>query len=393
MKQLLLTTVLLLVLTSCSGRKQIEKAISYGNYDQAINNALQKLKNNKDKARKQDYVLMLEDAYYKVLDEDLATINRLKKDGNPELYNAIYKRYLDLEARQNAIKRVLPLQINGKQLNLKFNDYSSALVSYKYKTSEYLLTEGSNLLNTNQKANARKAHEFFSYIDRINPNYKNTRQLIPEAYQKGMEYVFVSIENSTNQIIPQNLQAELLDFNTYGLHQFWVTYLTNYDTVTDYDYALQLKFKQINISPEQVNEREVLREKQIVDGWEYLTDNNGNVVLDSLNTAIKVDKIIDVKARFIEVQQHKTSQVIADVVLTDLKQNQIIDTFTLDSGFTFENVFGRARGDRRALLKEDRELLEFQHVAFPSNEQMVYDTGEDLKQQLKSLIKSFNFNE
>ncbi|WP_456438596.1 lipoprotein, partial [Psychroserpens sp.] len=43
MKQLLLTTVLLLVLTSCSGRKQIEKAISHGNYDLAINDALRKL--------------------------------------------------------------------------------------------------------------------------------------------------------------------------------------------------------------------------------------------------------------------------------------------------------------------------------------------------------------
>jgi len=30
-------------------------------------------------------------------------------------------------------------------------------------------------------------------------------------------------------------------------------------------------------------------------------------------------------------------------------------------------------------------------VPFPSNEQMVYDTGEDLKQKLKSIINRYNF--
>ncbi|MFT4806578.1 MAG: hypothetical protein ACI9YE_003814, partial [Psychroserpens sp.] len=113
MRQLLLTTVLFLVLTSCNGRKLVESAINQGNYDQAINDVLIKLENNKDNKRKQDYIVMLEDAYHKVLEEDLLDVVHLKKDGNPEQYKAIYETYLDLEARQNAIKRVMPLQISG----------------------------------------------------------------------------------------------------------------------------------------------------------------------------------------------------------------------------------------------------------------------------------------
>ena len=53
MKRLLLCTVLVSVLVSCSAKKQIEEAISHGNYDHAISEALRKLKNNKDKKRKQ----------------------------------------------------------------------------------------------------------------------------------------------------------------------------------------------------------------------------------------------------------------------------------------------------------------------------------------------------
>ena len=49
MKKLLLVTILTALLISCSSRKQVEKAISSGNYDKAINDALDKLETNKSK--------------------------------------------------------------------------------------------------------------------------------------------------------------------------------------------------------------------------------------------------------------------------------------------------------------------------------------------------------
>ncbi|WP_282042930.1 hypothetical protein [Winogradskyella flava] len=392
MKRILLLSVLVSVLVSCSAKKQIESAISHGNYDQAISEALRKLENNKDKKRKQAYVVMLKDAYDKVLDQDLARIAQLKKDGNPELYKTIYESYADLEARQNTIKRVMPLRINGKTITFTFRDYSDAIVDYRYKTSDFLMDKGLDLLDTEDKFNAREAYRLFDYVDNINPNFENVRALMQEAHVTGMDYVRVSVQNETHQIIPQRLEAELLDFNTYGLNQFWTTYHANADASIDYDYAMQLQLKRINISPERINERQLLREKQIVDGWEYLLDDAGNVAKDSLGNDIKVDKIVTVRARFFEVLQTKSAQVIADVVYTDLKQNQVVDNFTIHSGFTFENVFGRFRGDRRALNRDDRNLLRQQQVVFPTDAQMVYDSGEDLKLKLKNIIKSYRLN-
>lgn len=389
MKQLLLTTVLLLVLTSCSGRKQIEKAISHGNYDQAINDALRKLENNKDKKRKQDYIVMLEDAYYKVLEEDLQDLNHLKKDGNPEQFKTIYEIYLDLEARQNAIKRVLPLKINGKTLNLKFNDYTSEIVDYRYKTSEYLIDEGIALLDSEDKYNARKAYDMFSYIERINPNFEETRSLMTEAHEKGTDYVKVSVENQTYQIIPQQLEADLLNFDTYGLNQFWTVYHADAASNIDYDYAMQLQLQRINISPEHVNRTQKLRQKTIVDGWEYQRDHEGNIVTDSLGNKIKVDKLVDVRARYFEVNQFKSTLVQANVVYTDLRTNQILDTFPIDSEFVFEHLYATVRGDTRALNRHEYNLTRNRPLHFPTDAQMVYDTGEDLKLKLKNIISSY----
>jgi hypothetical protein len=221
MKQLLLLTIILSVLMSCSGRKQMEKAISQGNYDQAISKALKKLDNNKNKKRKQDYIVMLKDAYYKVLDQDLSTINHLKKDGNPELYEQIFNIYLDLEARQNAIKAVMPLKIGNKPLELKFNDYSNAIIAYRAKVSEYKYNSALALMESSNKLDFRDAYNVLASIEHINPNYKSVRSLMNEAHQKGTNYVLVSIENQTQQIIPRQLEDDLLDFNTYGLKKFW----------------------------------------------------------------------------------------------------------------------------------------------------------------------------
>lgn len=389
MKKLLLLSVVLLLLIACNTKKQVEVAVNSGNYDRAINTALDKLRKNKDKKRNYDYAIMLQDAYYKVVERDLENIAHLKKDNNPEMFRNIYELYLDLDARQEAIKPILPLNVNGKNIRFTFNDYSNDIISSKTQLSDYLYEKGLNLLESDDKQTIRQAYSELSYLERISPNYENTRDLLSEAHERGKDRILVSILNNTQQVIPQRLEAELLNFDTYGLNKFWSEYHANKVPNLNYDYAMHLNLKQIDVSPERVNQREFLREKEIADGWEYEKDRNGNVVKDSLGNDIKYEKIIKVRGRLYETIQTKSAQVIADVVYIDAQSNQPVDTFTIDSGFVFEHIFARYKGDKRALNKADRQLINNRLLPFPSNEQMVFDTGEDLKLQLKSIINSY----
>ena len=391
MKNFTMLAVLLLVLNSCVGRKQIEKQLNSGNYDLAISNALKKLENNKDKKRKQDYIVMLQDAFYKVVEENHNDINHLKKDGNPEQYQHIFNTYLDLEDRQRAIKAVMPLHIDGKLLTLNFNDYTNSIVDYRAKLSNYKYDTAVSLMQKDNKTNNRIAFDTLEYIESINANFKDVRQLMEIAQHQGTNYVLVVIENQTNQIIPARLQDDLLNFDTYGLNDFWTVYHANTNQSIDYDFSMALQLKRINVSPERITEKQLLRQKNIIDGWEYVLDANGNVVKDSLGNDIKQDKIITAKARFNEFNQFKSTQVNANVVYSDLKQNQVLESFPIDSEFIFDNLYATVKGDKRALTTEDIQILKNRRIRFPSNEQMVFDTGEDLKFKLKNIITRYTF--
>lgn len=385
----LLYAVLFSLLVSCSGKKQIEKALYSGNYNQALQDALRKLENTKDNERKQDFVVMLQTAYEKANERDLKNIKHLQKDGNPEQYKTVYELYLNLEARQNAVKPVLPLQLNGKTIALEFPDYSDAIVSSRADVSEHFYTKGLQLLKSNFKDDLKDAYNTFQYIDQINPNYKDVRNLKQEAHHRGTDYVIVTIENQTRQIIPRQLEDDLLNFDTYGLNQFWTVYHASPSRDIDYDFAMALQLKQINVSPERLHEKEFLREKEFVDGWTYKLDRSGNVAKDSLGKDIKVDKIVSAKARYVEYHQLKSTQVLAEVVYRDLRNNRTLDVFPIKSEFIFENRFAIYKGDKRALDQDDFDLLRHKRLRFPTDADMVYDTGEDLKLQLKDIINAY----
>lgn len=391
MKRTLLYLSMILILASCSGKKQVARALHSGNYDHAMQEALERLRTNKDSRRKQDYILMLSDAYYKAVERDLGDVKYLKHDDNPENYKQLYEIFVDLNQRQNSIKPLLPLYVDGKKIDFKFNDYNASLIKYKNKTSDYLYEQGLKLLESDDKLKIREAHSIYDYIENINPNYDDTRKLLEEAHLRGTDHIVVSVVNQTDQVIPNRLEADLMDFNTYSLNQYWTQYHSNQSGPLDfkYDLGMQLQLKRILVSPEQVDSREILRERRIKDGWEYKKDRNGNVMKDSLGNDIKIDVFKTVRARFFEVEQRKTSQILAEAVYMDLNGNQIIDHFPIDSGFNFMNIYATFRGDKRALTDDDIRLLNNRQVIFPSNEQMVYDTGEDLKAKLKSVISRY----
>ncbi|MFP2997609.1 hypothetical protein ABN763_16955 [Spongiivirga sp. MCCC 1A20706] len=382
MKQLLLLFVTASLITACSSVKKTEKAVATGNYDQAIETALRNLRTNKDKKRKQPYIVLLEDAYAKATARDLDRVGFLKQENNPAKLEELYNTYLRLQRRQDRIRPILPLA--GASFNM--NNYTNDILNTKESLSSFLYGNANELMQSNDKLDYRQAYEDFEYLNKINPGYKNTRELMKEALLRGRDYVLIKMTNDTEVVIPTRLEDELMNIDTYGLNDLWSEYHTEKLKDLNYDYQMELAFRNINISPEQVKERQLVQEKLVQDGFEYELDSNGNVKKDSLGNDIKVDKFVKVTCQYYEFTQFKSSQVTANVNFTDLRNNQLIESFPISSEFVFQHIYANYQGDKRALATELLNYLNARSVPFPSNEQMVYDTGEDLKAKLKNIL-------
>ncbi|MFV8341968.1 hypothetical protein [Flavobacterium sp. XS2P39] len=392
MKKITLFLSFFVFISSC-GVKQTQNLLSSGNYDLAIENAISNLRSNKDKKGKQDYVYLIEEAFAKAKDRDLNTINLLAKDANPVQLEKIYTTYLLLNDRQEKIKPLLPLRLikEGRNAIFPFDNYNDQIIDSKNALSAYLYGNAKKLMLTSDKINFRKAYDDLDYLNQINPNYKNVLQLMDEAKLKGSDYVSVYTKNETRMIIPAGLQNDLLDFSTYGLNDKWTVYHSTKQRGIEYDYGMLINFRQIYISPEQIKEREFVKERMIKDGVKKLIDANGKEVLDEKGKVVMVDNLRTVNARIYEFKQFKSCQITAKIDYINLKSNQLIQSFPLTSEFVFENIYATYKGDRRASDDNYYSYFDKRAIAFPTSEQMVYDTGEDLKAKLKDIISRNKF--
>ena len=267
-----------------------------------------------------------------------------------------------------------------------FDNYNDEIISSKNALSGYLYANTKKLMTTSNKMNFRQAYDDLTYLNQINPNYKNVVQLMDEAKFKGSDYVMVYTKNETNMIIPVRLQNDLLDFSTYGLNDKWTVYHNNKQKGFDYDYGMMINFRQISISPEQIKEKEFVKERMIKDGLKKLIDANGKEVLDEKGKVVMVDNLKKATVRIYEFRQFKSCQITAKIDYINFKSNQLMQTFPVTSEYLFENIYATYKGDKRASDDNYYSYFDKRAVAFPSNEQMVYDTGEDLKAKLKGII-------
>lgn len=385
--------IFVMFIYSC-GVTKTKNLLNEGDYDAAIDNAIEGLRSNKFAKGKQDYVFLLEDAFVKAKERDLRNIDLLTKDGNPNKFNEIYNTYLLLNNRQDKIRPLLPLPLlkKGQNAFFPFDDYNQQIVSSKNILSKYLYDNSKALLLTNDKLKSRNAYDDLKYLDQINPNYKDANNLIGDALFKGTDYVMVYTKNETNMVIPNRLLNDLMNFSTYGLNDKWTVFHSIKSKGISYDYEMILSFRDIQISPEQIKEREFIKERQIKDGQKKLLNENGKVVIDKNGKEVMVDNMIKATVKIFEIRQLKSCLITAKVDFLNTKSKQLLNSFPISSEFIFENIYSNFKGDRRAA--EDNYMNYFNNkvVPFPNTEQMIYDTGEDLKQKLKNIILKNKFN-
>ena len=250
---------LALLLISCSSVKRSEKSLHQGNYDETIEFSIKKIQNGRIK-NVSAHVSLLAEAFQKAVVQDVSRIDLLEKEGNSENSKEIYDKYLALERRQRLIRPLLPLE--GETFEIK--NYNKDIIRSKNNYADHLFSKGTNYLSKNNILDARKAHNYLSRLQRLQPRYNsNIDSLLEEAHYRGTDFVHVVIQNRTEQVIPKRLEQAILDFDTYKLDDFWTEYHSKRERNIDYTYGIVLDIREILVSPERINEKEYIRKKKL----------------------------------------------------------------------------------------------------------------------------------
>jgi len=382
--KLLFFTILCLFITSCNTYKSANTALISGNFDQAFNQSYQAYLKNPSEKNGIKFLPLISEAYHKGQQADENRLKQIESLSNTSKYEEAYHIINNLQDRQKKIAGIDRRIVNGKTYTFKSKDYSVAYKTIQEKYAQFLYDEGNSFLQQGGKLNAQTAYQRFQTLESVYTNFKDARSLMNTARANGMYKVLVRLVNNTDVVIPKMLEKDLLDFNSYGLDTKWTEFYTG-KLNTSYDYVIQLNFRTINISPEREKIEVHNFEKNIIDGKEELFEN-GVVVKDKEGKPVLVDHYITVKSRFEEIQRIKEVAISATYFLIDNQKDEVIDSKNLASQYIFADSYGTYKGDRRSLERDYLNMIGRKPLPFPSNEQMIYDCGQDLKSKFKIQI-------
>ena len=266
-----------------------QKLVETGNYDKALLVSVKKLSGSKKKKAK--YVAALEEAFEKATKRDMAQAEWLKQENRPENWQKINRIYRGIRERQERVTPLLPLiDEHGLKANFMFVKVDGLERESKEKAAAYLYDHSKDLLAAAEEGDkfaARKAYDELKKINQYYRNYKDQRQLLQEAKALGMVNILYKMEQNAPVLLPKDFEQEIERLSVRDLNSEWRSFHLNPQSGVNYDYTVVMNIRDIQISPALVKEREYKESRRIEDGFDYVLDQDGNVLKDSLGNDVR----------------------------------------------------------------------------------------------------------
>ena len=375
--------ILTILFSGCGSSK---KQLSRGNYDAAIDKAVKELRRDRDDEKQ---IQILTESYRIANDLDNERLRYLKMEGRPDAWDEIYQIYQSLNSRQTLVRTVMPLELDGRQVEFPYVDYIQEMVEAKRKAADFYFAHGNQLMDGKIKENYRQAFAEFIRAKQYMGDYPGIDNKIQESKYLGMSRVFVSVQNNSIIKFPPEFEQDLLALDLPALNSEWVEYHTvNLNNDIDYDYFINVNVKNVAVSPDQTIQKDSVIKRDVEDGFEYVLDKKGNVMRDTLGNDIKIKKYKTLQCALVETVQTKACRIDGDVEVIQMNPKKILKKDPVGAQSTFENISSRALGDTKALTPALMERTKKQPVPFPSDLDMVMMCSENLKMAIRGAIQN-----
>lgn len=360
----------------------IEKLVDTGQYDKAIEVAATKLSGSN--THKVEYVRGLETAFRKSTERDMAQIEKLKFEGNPESWETILSLYNAINQRQERIRPLLPLKDEkGKKAEFLFVNTISLEKEAKEKTIDFLYSSAKDQLSEAEKTGDRMpARRAFASLQRLKSyagRFLDVPDLEREARERGLTKILVNVQNYSQAVFPVGLEDEILRLGFRDLDQEWVRFDAFPEKNRVYDLGITLLLTQVQVSPGMVNEKTFVEKKEVADGFTYALDEKGNVRKDTAGNDIKLPKMKMLEAQILEVLQSKSAGLSGRLEVMDLRTKGIRESRDINAVATFENRAITFKGDQDAVTEETKRRLGNSPSPFPNDGSLLLEAARRLR--------------
>jgi hypothetical protein len=383
MLKIIFPALFLVLFIAC---KSAEKLVIKGNYDAALDKSIKKI--SKGKAGNEDRDL-LDKSYRLANQRDEERIDFLLAEGKAENWDEVYRSYQRLSSRQEKIQKVLPFSVDGRVVQYEHIDYNRRIAEAKANAADYFYNKGNSQMKLNTKEGYRQAYTNFQKAKNYRAeDYPDIEELLIDAKYLGTSRVLVEIDNPRGFRLPPDFFENMLNFGSAGLNSQWVEYyVKDLDKSVEFDFFAVLLIEGVDITQGEIQTNNYMREKTVEDGFEYMLDRRGNVMKDSLGNDIKVLRYKKLNCVVVETVKSRTATIRGTVEFTAVNPRRILKREPIAGTSVFENVYGSYRGDKEALLPEDRELLRQREIPYPDELSMLYDCTELLRQAYTDILR------
>ncbi|HCC70643.1 MAG TPA: hypothetical protein DEQ09_05765 [Bacteroidales bacterium] len=374
--------IISVLFASCSSPK---KQMESGNYDAAITKAVEKIRKDRNDTKNID---ILDQSYKIALEQENEKIRLLKMEGKPQNWDQIYLIYKKMYDRQSLVRTVLPLKSGSRNVDFPYVDYMEEMIIAKNKAADYYFANGQQIMKNGTKDSYRQAYEEFSRAKEYVGDYEGIDKLIEECRYMGISRVLIKVDNRSHINFPPEFEADLLALDLPRLDNQWVEYHTRQlDENIEFDYIVSVIIKAIAVSPDNTFQKDTLIKREIQDGFQYVLDDNGNVMKDTLGNDIKVKKYKQVQCALIESVQNKECVIDGQVEILTINSAKVLKSDPLSANSFFEHISARAIGDIEALMPSEREKTRSEPIPFPSDLEMVIRCSEALKMGIRNAMQ------
>ena len=365
-----------------SAKKQLES----GNYDAAINKAVTEIRKNPKSSKD---IETLERAMDIAIDQDNERIRYLKMEGRANAWDEIYLIYKKMSDRQSMVRTVTPIEYEGRTIQWPYVDYMQEMVEAKKKAADFYYAHGKELMENGTKDSYRQAYnEFVRATEYVGDGYEGVDQMMQEARYLGISRVYVTVKNFSSVNFPDEFEAELLALDLPRLNSEWVEYYTSIpQNDTQFDYLVNVNVRTVGVSPDKQFQRDTLVKRTVEDGFDYVKDERGNVMKDSLGNDIKVKKYKELQCALIRTFQVKECIIEGDVEMLSLYPEKTIKKEPIGATSNFDHISARAIGDENALSDDQKRMLKSEVVEFPTDLDMVIMCTENLKSAIRGFME------